>query len=106
MKRSIILLYRIKILNFEKKYLLDELIKIFLRPDQYVLIEEEDQDVDLVFNEENFSDKQSIYRQIYDQLSAATGKRPEWGILTGIRPVKLCGELYEKNQDVKKRGIF
>lgn len=95
-------MYRIKILNFKKKYLLDELIKIFLRPDQYVLIEKEDQDVDLVFNEENFSDKHPIYRQIYDQLSAATGKKPEWGILTGIRPVKLCGELYEKNQNVKK----
>lgn len=95
-------MYRIKILNFEKKYLLDELIKIFLRPDQYVLIEEDDRDADLVFNKENFSEKHPIYRQIYDELAALTGSRPEWGILTGIRPVKLCGELYEKNQDVAK----
>lgn len=94
-------MYKIKIRNFEKKYLLDELIKIFLRPDQYVLIED-DEDVDLVFNEENFPEKYSIYRQIYDKLSALTGKKPEWGILTGIRPVKLCGELYEKNQDMGK----
>lgn len=93
-------MYKIKILNFEKKYLLDELIKIFLRPDQYVLTEEEEMDVDLVFNEENFSEKRTIYRQIYDKLSVLTGKQPEWGILTGIRPVKLCGELYENLQDV------
>ena len=93
-------MYKIKILNFEKKYLLDELIKIFLRPVQYVLTDEEETDADLVFNKENFPEKQSIYREIYDKLSALTGKKPEWGILTGIRPVKLCGELYETNRDV------
>ena len=100
-------MYRIKILNFEKKYLLDELIKIFLRPDQYVLIEEEDQDVDLVFNEENFSDKQSIYRQIYDQLSAATGKKAGMGNSNWNQTGKaLWGALRKKNQDVKKNAGY
>lgn len=91
---------KIQIFHFEKKYLLEEMIKIFLRPDQYVLVSEDyvqqDGETFLVFNKENFSDKNQIKRQIYDQLSALTGVYPQWGILTGIRPVKLTGEIYEK----------
>ena len=34
-----------------------------------------------------------IKREIYDKLSRLTGRKPEWGILTGIRPVKLYGEM-------------
>lgn len=94
------MLDKIKILNFEKKYLLEELIKIFLPPSQYELVDEdylpEDGENLILINEENWTDKKQIDRQIYDKLSRLTGKRPQWGILTGIRPVKLCGELYEK----------
>lgn len=91
---------KIKILHFEKQYLLEELIKIFLRPDQYELVSadympKEDERL-LVLNEAESSDKNQINREIYDQLAAVTGKKPEWGILTGIRPVKLAGELYER----------
>lgn len=97
---------KIKILNFEKQYLLEELIKIFLPPDRYQLVSEDyvpeaDENL-IVINEENFADKNQINRQIYDKLSSLTGKKPQWGILTGIRPVKLCGELYEKLGDCRK----
>ncbi len=91
-------MYKIKILHYEKQYLLEELIKVFLRPDQYRLLdadEAEDGDT-IIINKEGSQDKNEINRQIYRQLSALTGQRPAWGILTGIRPVKLCGELYEK----------
>lgn len=91
---------KIQIFHFEKRYLLEEMIKIFLRPDQYVLVPEDyvqqDGEILLVINKENFSDKNQIKRQIYNQLSALTGAYPQWGILTGIRPVKLTGEIYEK----------
>lgn len=94
---------KIKIFHFEKKYLLDELIKIFLRPDEYELVDEDytaqPGDHLILINEENFGDKNQINRQIYDRLSRLTGKRPQWGILTGIRPVKLCGEIYERLQN-------
>ena len=40
-------------------------------------------------------DKNKIKREIYHYLSEVTGEKPKWGILTGIRPVKLAGELYE-----------
>ena len=91
-------MYAIKILHFEKTYLLNELIKIFLRPDQYELVEG-DTDTEgtcIVFNEKGVSDINVIKREIYDCLSELTGQRPEWGILTGVRPVKLCGEMYHR----------
>lgn len=95
-------MYQIKILNFEKTYLLNELIKIFLRPDQYELIEGEsgrEEEDCILFNEASSSDINVIKREIFDKLSALTGQRPEWGILTGVRPVKLCGEIYERLGD-------
>ena len=91
-------MYKIKLLNFEKKYLLEEMIKIFLPPEEYLLLDDndiEDEDT-LVFNREGTQDKNIIKREIFDVLSEKTGKKPEWGILTGIRPVKLCGEYYNK----------
>ena len=95
-------MYQIKILNFEKTYLLNELIKIFLRPDQYELIEGEsgrEEEDCILFNEASSSDINVIKREIFDKLSVLTGQRPEWGILTGVRPVKLCGEIYERLGD-------
>lgn len=90
-------MYKIKLLNFEKKYLLEEMIKIFLQPEEYELVSDdaEEDEMTLVFNRENTEDKNVLKREIYDCLSEITGKKPEWGILTGIRPVKLCGEYYD-----------
>lgn len=91
---------KIKLLNYEKQYLAEELIKVFLRPDQYEMVPADYEaaagEQILIFNEENLSHKNQIYGQIYERLSRLTGKKPEWGILTGIRPVKLCGEIYEE----------
>jgi len=96
-------LYRIKILHFEKTYLLNELIKVFLRPDQYELIDDDTTETDtytyICFNKDGHSDINIIKREIFDKLSSLTGQRPEWGILTGVRPVKLCGETYERLGD-------
>lgn len=90
-------MYNIKIYNFEKKYLLDELIKIFLRPDEYVILDDDEVRRNmLIVNQENFQDRNQIKRQIFDLLSNITGEKPEWGILTGIRPVKLCGEKFKE----------
>lgn len=88
-------MYSIKILNYEKQYLLEELIKVFFRPDQYRLLAEDEKigDDTIVFNENNVSDRNVIKREIYNKLSRLTGRKPEWGILTGIRPVKLYGEM-------------
>ena len=52
-------------------------------------------------------DKDAVKRQIYRYLKALTGKQPKWGILTGIRPVKMAGELVQKTGSaVKARQIL
>ena len=97
-------MYKIVIYNFEKTYLLAELINVFLRPDQYKIYTEEEltalTDEDkaglLEFNKSRDLDKDTIKREIYDKLSQLTGAKPKWGVLTGIRPVKLFGETYHR----------
>lgn len=93
-------MYKIKIHNFEKKYLLDEMIRVFLSSDDYtILSDDEDASVEEVihFNVYGSDDKNEIKREIYRKLSNLTSLKPDWGILTGIRPVKLWGETFEKH---------
>lgn len=74
----------------------EELIREFLRPDEYQITDDpkiaaERGDVDLPLKD--FGDHNQVKRMLYMMLSEATGIRPAWGILTGVRPVKLCGEM-------------
>lgn len=92
-------MYKIKIHSYEKKYLLDEMIKVFLSPDEYVLVEEDDTNT-IHFNLQGSQDKNVIKREIFNKLSKLTDHRPEWGILTGIRPVKLWGETLQRLGDI------
>ena len=102
-RKEEILLYKILIKSIEKKYDYAELIKIFLRPDEFTLYAETEYDEyvqneaePLVFNERASNDKNEVKRELYRRLSELTGRAPEWGILTGVRPVKLTGELFER----------
>ena len=123
MKRGTISLYTIRIYDFKKVYLLEELIRVFLRPDQYVMVPEApgmeiqtakktefeqdriNKNIDkaqmLEFNCSRSQDRNEIKREIYRKLSHITGKKPPWGILTGIRPVKLFGETLERTGDLQ-----
>lgn len=92
-------MYKIKIHNFEKKYLLDEMIRVFLSSDDYIILsDDEDDSAEEVihFNVYGSDDKNEIKREIYQKLASLTSHKPDWGILTGIRPVKLWGETFEK----------
>lgn len=55
----------------------------------------------LEINQVLSADKNEIKREIYRKLAAVTGYEPEWGILTGVRPVKLAGELLDRLQDME-----
>ena len=100
-------MYKIIINNVTDKYDYNELIKIFLKPEEYVLCqadEEVETSEDLVtlnINDVANEDKNLIKRELYLKLSEVTNQRPAWGILTGVRPVKLTGELVEKHGSVE-----
>jgi coproporphyrinogen dehydrogenase hemZ len=91
-------LYAFKAYNYPKPELLYELIDQFIMPTQYKLFEDElDNDKEIIDLKSALmgESKDAIKREIFHKLSTSTGLRPEWGILTGIRPVKLCGELID-----------
>ena len=93
----------IRLHNTEDKYDYNELIKVFMPPDNYRLTtdaERCEEEADLhdeidehtIFidiNEENSCDKNHIKRQIYEKMRDLTGKCPPWGILTGVLFKKL-----------------
>lgn len=96
-------MYKIVLKDITNKYEYDELIKIFLRPEQYKLFsaeeteesctEEYGYEAEIIFTGE---EKDRLKRDIYEKLSEITGVIPEWGIHTGVRPVKLMRELTKK----------
>ncbi|MCH4007392.1 MAG: coproporphyrinogen dehydrogenase HemZ [Eubacterium sp.] len=99
---------KIKLYDVEKTALMRELIDEFLPPERYELIDPDSSDDDcLKINEAGSTDRDEIKRELFRKLSALTGKRPDWGILTGVRPVKLAGELLHQYGDPGKvRDIF
>ena len=91
-------MYAFKAYNYPKPELLYELIDQFIMPTQYKLFEDGlDNDKEIIDLKSALTgeSKDAIKREIFHKLSTSTGLRPEWGILTGIRPVKLCGELID-----------
>lgn len=86
-------MYRFVFNNIENTSQYDELIKEFLQPAEYGPAGERILEYDFT------GDKEAVKRQIYRDLARETGKSPKWGILTGIRPVKLAGELLDKGED-------
>lgn len=99
-------MYNFVIRNITNKYDFTELIKIFLSPDDFsAYTQKEFENISqaekasgqtVYFNDILSEDKNLIKREIYSFLSSETGKTPPWGILTGVRPVKLTGEIFER----------
>ena len=87
-------MYRIGVRGAGNTHEYEELVKIFLRPDEYsveIAGPGEGSGFDLITSGDE--DKNIKKQEIYRALSALTGESPEWGIITGIRPVKLFGEI-------------
>ena len=111
-------MYKIYINQAKNKYEYEELIKVFLRESEYQLfgaddipektgdqIESESQNCDriiIVPDHYEKAEKNEIKRYLYQELRKNTGSTPEWGILTGVRPVKLAGELISSERSTEK----
>ena len=86
--------------------LMRELIDEFLPPKYYEILELDKIDINLKGAETNTdnrtpiiiegSDRDEAKREIFLKLAELTEKKPEYGALTGVRPVKLAGELMKK----------
>ncbi|MBQ3281795.1 MAG: coproporphyrinogen dehydrogenase HemZ [Eubacterium sp.] len=84
--------------------LMRELIDEFIDPAYYDVTCEEGPDV-IQINTDLSSDRDTVKRELYRKLCDITGRKQEWGALTGVRPVKLAGELIESRglDGAKKR---
>jgi oxygen-independent coproporphyrinogen-3 oxidase len=72
-----------------------ELARVFLPDDGFEIISYEGSNIahllgknSFFINEAGSSDRDEIKREMYELLSELTGKRPPWGTLTGVRPLK------------------
>lgn len=90
----------------------EELVKVFLKADGYELTDtaHEGERFDFVIDEDlpaygfllHNARRDLIARRLYKSLMLYTGKNPEWGILTGIRPVKLVAEISRSCGSIKE----
>lgn len=53
-------------------------------------------------NEDKNKMQLDMCRKIYDFCCAAFDKKLKWGLLTGVRPVRLMRNLYKENKDIDK----
>lgn len=120
MKRNTTRFYRIDLKHHSGAYELEELIREFLRPSEFYVLNgrsanrestengpEGNETVTVELPDEAM-DKETAKRFIYDTLRGLTGYAPLWGTLTGVRPTKLANEqMYLRGRSEEEvRTIF
>ncbi len=105
--------FNIVLRNVRKRYDFEELIKVFFHDDEFEIhaleqkvqgtfitpdeLEEQVKGLDNVLcftlRSDAKEDKNLLKKEMYETFCSITGKKPPWGILTGVRPVKLAGSL-------------
>lgn len=85
-------MYKFRFRNIGNTNPYEELIKVFLTPEEYGICTG-DEEADF----EYFGERDRLKRELFRDLSKISGKTPGWGTLTGIRPVKLAAELADRN---------
>lgn len=95
----------------------EELIKVFLKPSEYFICQDGTQLVvlaetefcvditvpeSLARNYEGPQGRNAIKQFLYATLCQYTGIKPDWGIHTGVRPVKLIVDLVEREGSLEK----
>lgn len=88
-------MFRFSCADEKAKYDLSELARMFLPAEEFeFIVDPSCADADLAIPASD--DKNESKRLLYSFLSEKLGKRLEWGILTGVRPVKLFRESAER----------
>ena len=96
-------MYKFIFRNVNNTSQIEELIKEFLQPFEYEVLDADSAESGEgvpVYSADDYEDvREGLKRAVYRDLSELTGKRPRWGILTGIRPVKLAGEIGDRGEN-------
>ena len=108
MKNNTTRFYKIDLADHPSGYELSELIKEFLRPSEYqvlngrsdskkqkeIPVPESSEMVEISLAGKEL-DRDQAKQWLFRELCRETGYRPEWGTLTGVRPVKMANELMD-----------
>ncbi|NLY71229.1 MAG: coproporphyrinogen dehydrogenase HemZ [Clostridiales bacterium] len=99
-------MYKFYFNRVKNKYELNELVRMFLPASEYELVDEEiysaDPDIKLINIPDEIEDKNEAKRYLFNVLKHYTGFKPDWGILTGVRPVKLAGEIIKETNSIQR----
>ena len=95
-------MYRLYVNGIHNEHHYSELAREFFADNEYEVIPINIENADglalghnsLVFNADLKQDRDQIKRDIFKRLSIITGKTPEWGTLTGVKPLKPAMNLY------------
>lgn len=93
-------MYTCRITGTDNTNQYEELIRVFMPDRNYRLLTDSTDGVCVYSSFAYDGDRNELKRRLYRDLEKHTGKSPKWGILTGIRPVKLAGEMYRKCGDL------
>ncbi|MGN0703927.1 MAG: hypothetical protein ACI4LD_05140, partial [Lentihominibacter sp.] len=93
-------MYTCRITGTDNTNQYEELIRVFMPDRNYRLLTDSTDEVCGYSSFAYDGDRNELKRRLYRDLEKHTGKSPKWGILTGIRPVKLAGEMYRKCGDL------
>ena len=113
-------MYRFYIRDDGYEYHYAELCRVFLPEDEFEIISMNRlPDAELlgsssyVLGNDVQSDRDSIKRDLYRLLESLTGMKPEWGTLTGVRPLKpaldildKCGHLEDMKAALKEKYLL
>lgn len=105
-------MYKIYFNRVNNSYEMSEMVRMFLPSGTFEILND-DPGIEC-FEEGNITirvpdeirEKNAGKKYIYETLSLKTGKIPDWGILTGVRPVKLAGEIITSKGSVRKAGMI
>ncbi len=113
--------YIIDIKHHNKAYELEELVREFLEPEDYIILngranirslsesgrEPTGREIFKIEIRDSNTEREEAKRFIYNTLAEKTGYRPAWGTLTGVRPVKLYNEIMSGGlTDEETAGVF
>lgn len=103
-------MYRFYLNGIQNEYHMEELAREFLTDHEFEVIPvsfDSGNTLDLtdnsyLLNSNNDFDFDGIKRELYQILAEKTGTHPEWGTLTGVRPLKLAFSHYDIFQGVER----
>ena len=97
-------MYRFYLNNVDNDYHYAEMCRVFLDDSEFetICIElGEDSNIALgansyLLNKDGLGRRDVIKRELYNLLKDITGMQPEWGTMTGVRPLKLALDKYQE----------